>query len=35
MNNLTYIALVMGAAFAVSQSAVADDMAGMKMGPAQ
>jgi Cu/Ag efflux protein CusF len=33
MNKLTYIALVMGAAFAVSQSAVADDMAGMKMGP--
>jgi Cu(I)/Ag(I) efflux system protein CusF len=27
----SYIALVMGAAFAVSQSAVADDMAGMKM----
>jgi Cu(I)/Ag(I) efflux system periplasmic protein CusF len=31
MNKLTCIALALGAAFAVSQSAVADDMAGMKM----
>jgi Cu/Ag efflux protein CusF len=36
MKKLTYIALVAGAAlgaFAVQQSAVADDMAGMKMSP--
>lgn len=37
MTKPTYVALVIGAAFsvfAVQQSAVADDMAGMKMSPA-